>query len=108
MDGFVGLTLLHHVAAELAGHHYQRPVEHAALLQIEHQLRNGAIDGHLHMDELFMPPFVGVPIKERNVLGRDFDISGSCLSQTPSQQTAQTKALKIGLLINALAIHVAT
>ena len=47
-----------------------------------------------------MPPLVSIPIEERDVLGRDFNVAGTRLGQTPGQEAPQTKALEVGLFVN--------
>ena len=83
-----GHALDHHVAAELAGQHDQRAVEQPALLQVEDQLGDRAVDLLLHLGVGGVAVLVRVPAQERDVLGRHLDEARPGLGQPPGQQAA--------------------
>ena len=93
VDGLVlhflaGLALGDRVAAELAGQHDQRAIEQAARLEVAHQRRHRRVDHRLHRLGALVAVLVRVPVDERNVLGRHFDVAGAALDQPPREQAA--------------------
>ena len=63
------------IAAELAGEDDQRAIEQAALLEIEHQLRDGRVDLTASSPRPRVAVLVRVPVQERDVLRRHFDVA---------------------------------
>ena len=80
------------VAPELARQHHQRAVQQPALLQIENQLRDRRVDLLLHDLRALMAVLVRVPVAERDVLRRDFDIARARLHQPAREQAALPEA----------------
>src|SRR5260370_1349420 len=91
LHGLVRLTLLHHIAAELAGQQDDGAVQKSTRFEVANELGNGGIDLLLHSDRALMTVLVRIPILERNVFRGYLDESRSRFSKTARQQTPQTE-----------------
>jgi hypothetical protein len=97
LDFFTDLSLCHRVPAELAGEDNESAVQQPALVQIPNQLGNRSIDDLLHGHCAFVAVLVRVPVKERNVLRRHFDVPCARFHETSREQAALSEpALLIG------------
>ena len=95
----------HQVAAELAGEHDERAVQQAALLQVEHKLRDRRVDRLFQGDQAGVAVLVRVPILEGNILRRDFDEPRARLGQPPREQAAQPEPAGVVLVVRRLRLQ---
>src|SRR5258708_16880797 len=86
----VRLTLLHHIAAELAGQQDDGAVQKSTRFEIANELGNGGIDLLLHSDRALMTVLVRIPILKRNVFRGYLDESRPHFRTTARQQPPQT------------------
>jgi len=89
------------VAAEFARQHDERAVEEAARFEVEHELRDGAIDLLFHVHQLFVAVLVSVPVEERDVFGGDFDVPGAHVGEPPGQQAAEAEAKVLSAVLRS-------
>src|SRR5216684_4979681 len=87
----VRLTLLHHVAAELAGQQDDGAVQKSTRFEVANELENRGIDLLLHSDRPLMAVFMRIPILEWNVFRGYLDEPRSRFCKTARQQTPQTE-----------------
>ena len=91
LDGLVGLSLDHHVAAELTGEDDQRSIEQAAFFEVEDQLRDGRVDHALELRHTCVTILVRIPVLKGNVLRRDLDEARSGFDQTAGQEATASE-----------------
>ena len=91
-----GLALDQHVAAELAGEHDQRAVEQAALLEVEHELRDGRVDRLSSCSTSRVWPFSCVSQFRNGMYSVVTSMKRAPdLGQPPRQQAAQAEAADV-------------
>ena len=100
---FVRFAFHQGIAAELARQHDQGPVQQPTLLQIQHKLSNGRVNRFLHIDQLFMPVLMRIPVEEWNVFRGNLDESSSRFGETTRKQTPKAKTPNRTLLIRTIA-----